>query len=583
MPVDRARTPVLVLDADQTSSLAVVRALGRAGIPVEVGSAKPDPLGASSRHVRQAHRHPDPLTQEAAFIDWVRQRQTQQRSELIFPLTERSVVPLTRHRSGLDDTRLALAPSRALEQVLDKSKTVALAESLGLRVPRSHHVATAAALDGFVAAQPWGFPLVVKPMRSFGHDGKDRVQLAVSYAFNPTQLRQLVLEALRYGEVILQEYFVGQGVGVELIADRGEVRYAFQHRRLHEVPLTGGGSSLRISEAVVPALQDASAKLIKALNWHGVAMVEFKYQPETGDHCLMEINGRFWGSLPLAVAAGANFPVMLHELMTLGRVSDWPAARPGVLCRQLARDIDWLEHVLRKHAPPELVTLPTKAQILRDWAQVFSPRHHFDAQSLSDPWPGLVDIGRLLRQQGERLTGLWRQRQRLRQEWLAARAQHRRGAQSGGPKPQQILFLCYGNINRSALAEAWAQARLSPGLRVASAGFHATDGRPADPVMVSVASEAGADLHHWKSHTLSAEQVQRSDLILAMEVAHLDRLLQAHPQARGKAFLLGAVTASHAAAAEIPDPYGRPRDTYQRVCRQVTRAVDAWLEPWRTA
>lgn len=574
---------MLVLDADQTSSLAVVRALGRAGIPVDVASSSPGALGACSRHVGRSHQHPDPLTQEVAFIDWVRQRQAQCPDELIFPLTERSVVPLTRHRSGLDDGRLALAPSDALEQVLDKSKTVALAASLGLLVPRSHHLATADALEAFAAAPAWGYPMVVKPMRSFGHDGKDRVQLAVSYAFNPAQLRQQVLEALRYGEVILQEYFVGQGVGVELIADRGTVRYAFQHRRLHEVPLTGGGSSLRISENVAPVLRDASAKLVQALGWHGVAMVEFKYQPDTGDYRLMEINGRFWGSLPLAVAAGANFPVMLHELLTRGRVGDWPAARPGVLCRQLARDLDWLEHVLRRNAPPELVTLPTKAQILRDWAQIFSPRHHFDAQSLSDPWPGLVDIARVLRHQRDRVTSLWRQRQRLRHEWVAARRQQHRVAQADNPRPRQVMFLCYGNINRSALAEAWALARQSPGLRVVSAGFHATDNRPADPVMVTVAREAGADLQHWRSRALSAEQVQSSDLILAMEVAHLDRLLQSHPQARGKAFLLGAATASHAGAAEIPDPYGRPRETYQRVCGQVTQAVDAWLKPWRSA
>ena len=84
---------------------------------------------------------------------------------------------------------------------------------------------------------------------------------------------------LGFGDVILQEYFTGAGVGIELIARHGEIFYAFQHRRLHEVPLSGGGSSLRKSQAVSPALLDASSKLISALQWKGVAMVELSCCP----------------------------------------------------------------------------------------------------------------------------------------------------------------------------------------------------------------------------------------------------------------------------------------------------------------
>ena len=123
--------------------------------------------------------------------------------------------------------------------------------------------------------------------------------------------------------------------------------YAFQHRRLHEVPLTGGGSSLRVSEAVEPELLDASKQLLGTIGWHGVAMVEFKWQPASRTYNLMEINGRFWGSLPLATAAGANFPAMLAELHLRGKVTDRDAYRNGVYCRNLARDVYWHELVLR--------------------------------------------------------------------------------------------------------------------------------------------------------------------------------------------------------------------------------------------
>lgn len=567
--------PVLVLDADQPSALAIVRSLGRRAVPVVVASAVAQPLAGYSRHVQACLRYPDPLREEAAFIAWLVSQLRDPSFQYVIPVTERTVVPILRQRAQFDDRRFAMAPSAALEQVLDKDRTVQLASALSIPVPRSLRVDSLDGLAAAAAAAGIGYPVVVKPARSVGQDAHQRVQLSVSYAHTQAELATQVQHALRYGAVILQEYFRGDGVGIELIADRGQLRYAFQHRRLHEVPLTGGGSSLRISEAIVPALRAASEQLVQALGWHGVAMVEFKYAPASGEFRLMEINGRFWGSLPLAVAAGADFPALLHELMTTGRVGEHPPARVGVVCRQLARDLDWLEQVLRKHAPPQLVRLPTTREVLRDCLLVFSPQHHFDVQSPRDLRPGWIDLGRIVRAQWQRVSNVLQQRRRL--------ANERRACLPGGvglrrlAGARRILFLCYGNINRSAVAHAHAQKRYAGRFEFASAGFHNPGGRPADPVMVEAAAAAGIDLARWQSCALSPEMVEQADVIFAMEVAHLDRLLQTHPTAGGKAFLLGAAGASGPGDAEVADPYGQTRVNYDRVCKQVLRSVDAWL------
>jgi protein-tyrosine-phosphatase len=260
---------------------------------------------------------------------------------------------------------------------------------------------------------------------------------------------------------------------------------------------------------------------------------------------------------------------MLHALMTTGAVGRWPAATPGIVARQLARDVDWLEHVLRRNAPARLVKLPSLGQVLRDGLLVLSPRHHFDVQQWRDPWPGIVDLGRLVRTQWRRLTGRLAHAMRLRQERRRATALQRVWSQSA--QPPYVLFLCYGNINRSALAQAYAQARLPGPTRFASAGFHSPEGRPADPVMVDVARNLAVRLDSWQSHTLTAAMVQRADLILAMEVAHLDRLKKAHPEARQRSCLLDS------SGAEIPDPYGHDRSQYERVAQRVCAAVDRWF------
>lgn len=564
--------PVLVLDADQASALAIVRSLGRHGVSIEIASAEGAPIASYSRYTTRCHHYPNPLHDESGFLTWIAQIQSETRHALIIPVTERTIVPMARQHDQIDLTRIAMAPIDALDQVLDKSKTLTLAESLGIPSPRSVTIQSLADLDENTPMPD--YPVVVKPMRSVGQEGAQRIQLTVSYAHDRTELEAQVRHALRFGEVLLQEYFRGEGVGIELIANHGRVCYAFQHRRLHEVPLTGGGSSLRISEAVAPALLSASEQLIQALGWHGVAMVEFKFAPATGEYRLIEINGRFWGSLPLAIAAGADFPAMLLDLYTKGDIGNVPPARIGTICRNLRRDLDWLEHVVRKAAPPRMVRLPSTTEVLRDLLLVFSPRHRFDVQSLDDLKPGIIDIGQITRHYWQRIVSALRERRRRQQELQTARSAGRKVMSSA----QKVLFLCYGNINRSALAQAYAATRKVNRLGLDSAGFHTPGGRPADQVMVEVAGRHGVDLQHWQSRVLTTASVDDADIILAMESVHLDRLIDQFPAARSKSFLLAAMSADNPAEIEISDPYGKDPVFYEEVCERIMHSVDSWLE-----
>jgi protein-tyrosine-phosphatase len=562
------------LDGDQPSALAIVRSLGRQGVTVHVASSVERPLAASSRYAGKPVRYPDPLRDGAAFVAWIQARQQQHPHELIFPVTERTVVPLMLYRAQLDEQRLAIAPTAALEQVLAKDKTMAVAESLQIPIPKSIHVSNLA--EASDAAQVLGYPLVIKPARSVGQDASGHVQLAVSYAQTPAELKERVTHTLQFGQVVLQEYFAGEGVGVEVIANQGEVQYAFQHRRLHEVPLTGGGSSLRVSEAVAPDLLEASRKLLRAIGWHGVAMVEFKHNPATGAFRLIEINGRFWGSLPLAVAAGADFPFMLYELMTTGRVGPHPAAEVGILGRLLTRDLLWLEHVMRQSGAGGVTQIPTRADALRDSFKTFSRLHRFDVQSWSDPWPGLVDLGRIGRQYWDRLAGVVVHRWRLFRAWRGSKGALQNLSRTTAA--ERVLFVCYGNINRSAVAHVHARAHYGDRWQIRSAGFHAQGQRAADPNMVKAASAHGIDLSEWRSHCLSAADVEQADVILAMELAHIERLAALHPGARSKCHLLAAPIASSAPEAEIADPYGKAPQAYDRACTRVIQSVDRWLK-----
>jgi predicted ATP-grasp superfamily ATP-dependent carboligase len=113
--------------------------------------------------------------------------------------------------------------------------------------------------------------------------------------------------------VLAQEAISGPGIGVFLLLYGGRVLARFAHERVLEKPPSGGVSVLSQSRPIDEELFEKSVRLLEALGWSGVAMVEYKRDATTGEPVLMEINGRFWGSLQLAIDAGVDFPALVAE------------------------------------------------------------------------------------------------------------------------------------------------------------------------------------------------------------------------------------------------------------------------------
>jgi len=576
MPNHASNQRVLVLDADMTPALSVTRSLGRQGILIDLASHESRALASHSRYAQNYRQYPDPLGAESDFRLWIEQQIAENRYQLIIPVTERSATALKPLLSN-SVTRpfIALPDLDSFEIALDKNQTLSLAKELGIPTPKSWLIESLNDVDSISSDS--GYPLVIKPARSIGDSGDKRQQLNVAYAHSAEELANKLKHYLLFGPVLVQQYIAGDGVGIELIAKQGETLLAFQHKRLHEVPLTGGGSSLRTSVELNPKLVEAAKHLMAKTKWHGVAMVEFKHNPNDDSFALMEINGRFWGSLPLSVAAGADFPFLLYELMTKGDVTQIPQVKIGVLARKLSSDLFWHELVLRRHGDPAIVHFPDKKALLKGLLLIFSPRHHFDVQQWSDPKPGLVDIGDILKSQWQRISELLHLR-KLRKQQQRAWQQLINSGQLSNTK--QILFLCYGNINRSAVAERQFQ-KLAPNKRTVkaiSAGFHSVENRPADPVMCTIAKEADIDMSDWQSRRVSQQMVENSDLILVMEFAHRERLLKDYPEAGDKILLLGMVPENGNSSNEITDPYGHETKVYQQCFQQLSQCTSRLIK-----
>lgn len=562
-------TSVLVLGHDERSFLGVVRSLGRAGLRVHVAWHNPDGPAARSRYIAAAHDLPpfreDSDAWKAALVELLRR----ERFELVIPVHDGGVTALQRHRDELGRyARLYTLSERAYEVFSSKLKSLELARALGLRVPDERVVHAVVDADGLV--EQFGLPLVLKPHTSYNAvDPTSRH--AVRKVYEAAQLPRVLAAMLRGGPVAIQRNFIGRGVGVELLLREGEPLLTFQHERVHE-PLHGGGSSYRRSVPVAPELLDAGLKLMRAVAYTGVAMVEFKVDPQRGDWVFLEVNARFWGSLPLALAAGADFPLGLYQLLVNGRVDLRRTPRVGVYCRNLLADAAWLRANLR--ADPRDRTLATRRlrYVLRDLAvNTLLGREHVDTLVLDDPRPGLHELRELLARAG----GAARTRV---ERWVSrvpvVRRRMRRAALRALGGARRVLFVCKGNICRSPFAEHFARS-LDAGREYVSAGYWPQAGRPSPETAVETARAWSVELGRHGSRCISAAMLRAADVVFVFDAHNLSELRRRFPGERRKLHWVGALAPG--GPVEVADPFGGDaaafRECYGRLAAVLSAAI----------
>ena len=395
----RRRPRVLVTDASRGSALSIIRSLGRRGF--DVLAADPSRLspGMYSRYATARFVYPNPVRQPAAAVDALVNAARDRQIDLLIPVNDETILPLSDARSRFDRIcRLALPSAAALNRVIDKHATLELAADAGVPAPRSYLVRNAA--EGEELGARMGWPVVLKPRASKLYLRERSIEsFAVTYAEDREQLIQQLRRFEGRSEILLQEYCRGEAHGVGVLFRDGEPLVAFQHRRLHEVPLTGGGSSFRESVALNATLFDYAVRLLAPLRWTGPAMVEFKMTSDGPK--LMEINGRPWGSLPLAVKSGVDFPGLWADLFVPfpneARIPPLGSYSLRVRSRNLELELIWIASVLLRGRRYRFEERHRRLEAIVAALRLFYPRDGYDVLEPSDPVPAAIEIARILR------------------------------------------------------------------------------------------------------------------------------------------------------------------------------------------
>jgi predicted ATP-grasp superfamily ATP-dependent carboligase len=231
----------------------------------------------------------------------------EQSVDVVFPVTEQAHIAILTHRERFDRECLPCPDADVFMRVADKEAVLAAAKAVGIATPNQIRLETpAAASRGLPDTLP--FPVVIKPARSVVGGAKHVVRYAADNHSLKSQLESLPPEAF---PVLVQQRVVGPGVGIFLLIWNCNTLAVFSHRRIRENPPSGGGSVYCESTVADERLVKQAKGLLEYFGWRGLAMVEFKIDRTTDTPYLMEINGRVWGSLQLAIDAGVDFPALL--------------------------------------------------------------------------------------------------------------------------------------------------------------------------------------------------------------------------------------------------------------------------------
>jgi len=503
----------------------------------------------------------------ADFYEHLKSAIDRENVDTLIPCSDKAIRAILPNYASLQRyVALSIPDPSVIERVLDKEQALSMAERCGIRVPKTFSISGP---DWLLAkGQELRFPLVAKPANA----GLASPFKAV-YLNSLSELSSAFERNPAFGVgTIFQEVIPGEGVGLSTIVFRGVPLAPFQHRRIHEWPANGGVGVFMESEAVDAALAKAATLLLDTLGWEGPAMVEFR-RTSAAEYVFLEVNGRFWGSLPLAVRAGLDFPYFEWQILH-GIDPSVPAAyKLGLKVRWTAGEIRrlqelWTNAAARKRAGR------SRLSALRDFVGSFALGVR---SALFDPDDIKPEVSEVMLELEGISTSVVRRiipgsiRRRYRQyrqldkrcrgtyvhRWIKSTFGFRNARRLRGlAAVSSILFVCRGNIQRSPFAAAVLTAALQDGqsrFHIVSAGTHAAAGSQTDPRILKAAFDLGITVQ-GEPQNITEELARDADLIIVMDYMIEADILTRFPFSKDKVFLLREWTPSAGSDLEILDP-----------------------------
>jgi D-aspartate ligase len=375
-------TPVLVLGG-YAQGLAVVRALGRRGIPVFCVYSSKNEAARRSKYARSSYRSPDPVLDEADFIEYLLSLAALHPGAVVIPTTDETLTAVARAKSQLAERFLvACMDYQRLESVLDKRRTYEVAERNGIPAPKTF---TPTSFDELrECGRVLKFPCVVKPTSTYPHFAtfgrkmtkvNDASELALAW-------RAVAAAGI---DAVVQEFIPGSetaGVNYNAYVDDGEPVAECTAQKIRLSPPEMGFPTVVVSKPL-PEVVELGRQVLRAFDVQGFSCTEFKLDARDNQFKLMEVNARPNISGILSVECRLDFPYLTYTHLSCGTYSvngDW---EPGIYWINTLTDFRQAVH-----RPP---------RALREFMKPYRSDHVNAVLDWSDPAPFAADCVRAAR------------------------------------------------------------------------------------------------------------------------------------------------------------------------------------------
>ena len=389
------RRRVLAIVGDTQVGLWVIRSLARNGLRAYAVVGSPQGQAAYSRYTAGAWTL-DAGPRDVGFGDELERLVRRVDAGSILTISETYHAALIGLRDRFEpDVHVFSPPREQFEKATDKDAMQSLCRQLGVPVARG------TTLDRLVAGEAeLRYPLVLRTRRQNDPAAGGRAPWKAAYAEGAEQLASLHERVQDMADnVIVQEYHPGIEEHVQVLMHRGEAFMVGDYVGEHHMPLAGGVTVQRVSCWHPKVIRDA-VRLLQALDWDGIAGVQFHYDPATGEYIFLEINPRFIGGLPTVILAGFEAPFLLWQShfepgqMRKGRY------QIGLRSRILGGDANWMFAMLRGDQLPPGQQRRSKLGAIARFLWHCGPWTRDDTFLLGDPKPFFADVRQMVHKLG---------------------------------------------------------------------------------------------------------------------------------------------------------------------------------------
>ncbi|MGH8642679.1 MAG: polysaccharide deacetylase family protein [Burkholderiales bacterium] len=358
----------------------ILRSLARERVRAVGFETRPEEFGRHSRYC-ETHALPHFLDDRRIVQVLIERAGDLAAKPVLFPTSDYHTSILARHREELSrHFQFHWVEEEALRHIVDKARMSRVCGNAGVLTPRTHVTAPDEDLAGL--AEGLSFPCLIKPNRSFDTPFPTDIKNVI--VRSPAELLAFYQARPELkGATVCQEIIEGGDDAIfqctALIRASGEVGAVFCARKLHQYRPGYGVMCFGRSEEN-DAVAALTLRLLRALQYRGLASLEFKRGALDGRYYFIEMNPRLPWYNSLFLDAGVNLPYLAYRDLAGG-----PRPQPA-----MARQRDGVHWISFKLNLGWLLMSPGKVRArLLSWLRSLGRARSYAWFDWRDPMPFL--------------------------------------------------------------------------------------------------------------------------------------------------------------------------------------------------